>query len=90
MTNIFTEYIEPILPIIYIGGVLFTVATAADRGTNLVNAFFTSLLLTPFIGIICVYCTPSKEELKRRNDALQKQDEIIQLLRSKEINPSHN
>lgn len=56
----------------------------ADRETGFFGAFLISILFTPFVGVICVMSTPTKDEVDRRRAMYR----LLKELHEKHVLPS--
>lgn len=70
--------------ILYVAGFIFCVAEGADHETGIFWAVILALIFTPFIAIICIYCSPTKYRISLQEKMVEQNDEIIILLKEKD------
>lgn len=69
---------------IYVIGIIYCAAAGADNELGWFNSLFIAIFFTPFIALICIFASRSKNEIKEQNRIVQQNDAIIKLLAEKE------
>lgn len=69
---------------IYVIGIIYCAAAGNDSELGWFNSLFIAILFTPFIALICIFASRSKNEMKEQSRIMQQNDAIIKLLTEKE------
>ncbi len=68
----------------YVVGFIFCIAEGADHEIGIFWAIILALIFTPFIAIVCIYCSPTKHRVSLQEKMVEQNDEIIILLKEKD------
>lgn len=79
-TILLLDLLWSIIPIVYFIGIFFCFSAGTQREIGWFSAVLIGLVLTPFIGIICVFSTKSKKELQNDQIMINQNQRIIELL----------